>query len=53
MHLVMYHAEQNALRIFLTAPRCWEDMYDIWLRTREPTSMTSLIEWGWELVGEL
>lgn len=51
--LVMYHAEQNMLRLYLTYPGCWSDMISAWESKREHTPLVLLMEYGWELVGEL
>ncbi len=53
MFLVCYNAEQDALRIYLCGPGCWEDMYDIYALKRERTSFQMLLDWDWEVVGEL
>lgn len=53
MLLVCYHEEQNALRLFMCGTRCWEDMYEIWFNTRERTDLNMLMEYGWEVIGEL
>ena len=56
MSLVMYHEEQDALRIYLCKHECWEDMLDIYIDLNahdKSTSLTMLISYGWELVGEL
>jgi hypothetical protein len=49
--LVCYHAEQDALRFYDCGLQCWEDM--IWFLKGKPTSLTQLMEYGWEVIGEL
>jgi hypothetical protein len=54
--LVMFHAEQNALRFFDCDWECWEDMKNIYVGkvyTKRHTSITLLMSWGWEVIGEL
>lgn len=53
MSIVMYHPEQDALLIYLTVHQCWWDMLSIRLKTNDLTPMQMLLDWGWELVGEL
>lgn len=51
MILVMYNAEQDAVRFYDTVAREWEDM--IYVMFVRGGSLSTLIEWGWELIGEL
>lgn len=54
MILVCYHPEQNALRLYDCAPdrECWVDMALIFPPNRK-ASLAMLIDWGWEVIGEL
>lgn len=49
MILVMYHAEQNEFRFYDTVYRGWVDMMNI----DSHCELSPLVEWGWELIGEL
>ena len=53
MTLVMYHTEQDALRVYLCYRQCWADMVDVQDRTGTLTPLQWLLDWGWEVVGEL
>ena len=53
MILVCYHEEQDALRFYDCGLQCWEDMiYTHVFKSRE-MSLALLMEWGWEVIGEL
>jgi hypothetical protein len=54
MILVMYNAEQDAIRLYLCEYECWNDMLDIYVSYEVSSiSLHKLISWGWELVGDL
>jgi hypothetical protein len=55
MTLVCYHEEQDALRFYDCAQECWEDMIYVFVFTpkEQRTSLTQLMAWGWEVIGEL
>lgn len=56
MELLFYNEEQDALRVYDTELECWDDMKDIYSGSnfkKRYTSISMLISWGWELVGEI
>lgn len=56
MKLLFYSEEQDALRVYDTEWECWEDMKNLYSGINfkyRRTSLTILIGWGWELIGEL
>lgn len=54
MILVMYNEEQDALRLFSCGHGCWVDMIDVYERIGFKQDQLSLVvEYGWELIGEL
>lgn len=50
MILVFWHDKQEALRFYDTVAEAWVDMAGHYLG---PTSLAMLVDWGWELLGEL
>lgn len=54
MILVCYNEEQDCVRLYNTEQgyKCWTDMESIGF-PRRLTSLAQLIDWGWEVVGEL
>jgi hypothetical protein len=54
--LVMYNEDQDVIRLYDCFWECWVDMKDIYVGEKfkdRITSLTQLISWGWNLVGEL
>jgi hypothetical protein len=54
--LVMYNEQQDQIRLYDCSWGCWVDMKDIYVGKKfneRHTSLSMLISWGWELVGEL
>ena len=52
MILLMYHSEQDTFRYYMCECECWEDMIHMFPPLRY-ASLTMLIEYGWEVIGEL